>query len=119
MRGASEWVRAPEKGSDTWGHGWKTRGRERGLFGGTVPTGGAHGTERVGERTSGRVDEWGPRDSERRCRAQRRLVLTSRPHRAARGREGSVRAWAGADRWGPLVRGRRARAWELRWAGLG
>jgi hypothetical protein len=32
--------------------------------GGTVPTGGAHGTERAVERTGNRADEQGPRDRE-------------------------------------------------------
>jgi hypothetical protein len=42
-------------------------GEHRQLGGGTVPIGGAHGTERAGERTGSQADEWGPRDSERRC----------------------------------------------------
>jgi hypothetical protein len=70
-------VWAPERGLCAWGRDRETRGRgrvhgrERGRFGGTVLTGGAHGTERAGERTGERTgsqaDERGPRDNERRC----------------------------------------------------
>jgi hypothetical protein len=60
------------KGSGALGHGLEMRGhgrvhgREHGRFGGAVLTGGAHRTEREGERTGSRADKRGPQDSERR-----------------------------------------------------
>jgi hypothetical protein len=44
----------------------RPRRRARAVRGETVPTGGAHGTKRVGERMVSRADERGPWDSERR-----------------------------------------------------
>jgi hypothetical protein len=65
-----------QKRLGAWGRGQKTRGRgrvhgrERGRFGGTVLTGGAHGTERDSERTSGWANERGLRIIERGGRAR-------------------------------------------------
>jgi hypothetical protein len=79
------------KGSGAWGSGRKTRGHgrvhggERGRFG----TGGTHGTER--ERASERASALmsGVHKSAREgMRARMSLGPTSRPHQAARGREG-------------------------------
>jgi hypothetical protein len=55
--------------------------------GGTVPTGGAHETERAGERMGSRVDERARVTKRDGSRARRKLVLTSRPHWVERGRE--------------------------------
>jgi hypothetical protein len=55
---------------------------------GTIMTVRAHRTERAGERTGNRADEWSPRAEREGLRAWRKLAPTSRPHRAARGREG-------------------------------
>jgi hypothetical protein len=63
---------------------------ERGRFGGgggTVPIGGAHETERAGERMGSRVDERACVTKRDGSRARRKLVLTSRPHWVERGRE--------------------------------
>jgi hypothetical protein len=52
-------------------------------------------------------------------RVQIGSVLIGRPHWATGKREESVRAWAGADRWGlPVMGGGRTRA-RLKWAELG
>jgi hypothetical protein len=59
-----------------------------GGWGGTVPIGGAHGTERAGERTGSRADERGPWDSERRCaRAEETGADRSAPPGSERERE--------------------------------
>jgi hypothetical protein len=83
----------------------RVHGGERGRFGGD-------GSDRRGPRNKERASELaaeltsGARGTTREgTRAWRRLALTSRPLRAARGREGSVRARAGADMRGPPVRG--------------
>jgi hypothetical protein len=100
------------KGSGAWGHGRETRchgrvhGGERMRFGGTVPTGKAHGTERAASEWAVSTDARGLRDRERGGRARGELAPTARSHRAARGREGNVRARASADRRGVAVRGR-------------
>jgi hypothetical protein len=106
-------VRALKKGSGAWGRGremcghGRVHGGEHRRFGGTVPTCGAHITERTSEA----------RGIERECaRARRKLSPTSRPHRAARGREGErerEHARDGADRRGPPIREGRARVGDL------
>jgi hypothetical protein len=83
------------KGSGAWGHGRKSRGHghvhvgDRGQFGGTVPTGGPHGLE--SERASKQASTLTSRahgSAREGKRARMGLSPTSRPHQAARGREG-------------------------------
>jgi hypothetical protein len=63
-------------GSGAWGHGRETRcrgcvhGRERGRFGGTVPTGGAHRIERAASERAVSADARGLRDRDRGRRAR-------------------------------------------------
>jgi hypothetical protein len=93
---------------------------------GTGPTDRTHGSARAGERTGGRADEWGMRDRERaRACVWREVAPTGRPHRSARGIEGSESGrgtmLTGGDRLSG--RGRRvgegAREARPRWACLG
>jgi hypothetical protein len=97
------------RGRETHGRGC-VHGRERGQFGGTVPTGGAHGTEKEGERMGSRADEWGPRDSEIRhaCEGNRRRQVS--PTRQREGERERERTQGGVDRLGPPVREGRARS---------
>jgi hypothetical protein len=120
---ASECVRAPEKARARGGMVGKhtvvgaTTAESAGGSGGrgAVPTGGAHGTERVGERTGTRADERGPRDRERRLACVEKTGADkSVPSRNKRERQ---RAWDGADRRGPPVREGQARVRDLGRAG--
>jgi hypothetical protein len=88
------------KGVRGRGRGRRTSGRGRVHCGG------------LWARGYGRADRWGRRDRERRSGRARETTPTGRPHRAARERErgGSGRARVGADRRGPPVRHRGARA---------
>jgi hypothetical protein len=90
-----------------WAH---PRRSASGSQGGTVPIGGAHGTERAASERAVNADARGPQNKERRARVRGELAPTARSHQAASGREGSVRARVGADRRGPHVRGRQAHA---------
>jgi hypothetical protein len=61
--------------------------------GGTVPTSGAHGTERAGERTGSRADEQGPRNRER------RLACVEKNGAGKSAPPGSVRERESAQGW--------------------
>jgi hypothetical protein len=62
--------------------------------GGTVPTGGAHGTEIAVSEWVVSADAWGLRNRERGRRTQRELAQTARSHWAVR--ERGARAQAGS-----------------------
>jgi hypothetical protein len=105
---------------------WLCAGGSGGGGEGTGPTDRTHGSARAGERTGGRADEWGMRDRERaRACVWREVAPTGRPHRSARGIEGSESGrgtmLTGGDRLSG--RGRRvgegAREARPRWACLG
>jgi hypothetical protein len=93
-----------------------TRGSCSGGSDGNGPTDGTHRSARVGERTGGRADERGLRDSERGS------ALTSQPHWAARGRGGRVSGRERAPTGGGRLSGRagaRAGSAGLIWAEIG
>jgi hypothetical protein len=87
-------VRAPEKTRARGGVAEKrsvvgaSTVESAGGSGGTALTGGAHGTERAGERTGSRADERGPWDRERRLACTEKTSADkSAPPRSERERE--------------------------------
>jgi hypothetical protein len=97
-----------------------TRGSCAGGSEGKGPTDGTQWSARASEQTSDRADEWGPRDSKRRCACEEIGANKSAPLGSERERGKSERAREGADRRGPPImvgwcEGTGARGW----AGLG
>jgi hypothetical protein len=110
VEGANERREVGSKGARAHGRGRRTCGR-----------GHVHGEEIVGERLR-TADRWGRRDREResgRTRGKQHRQVGPTVQREREG--GSERAQACADRRGPPVRhrGARARARAAGWAGLG
>jgi hypothetical protein len=77
-----------------------TRGSCTGGSEGKGPTDGTHGSMRAGERTSGRADERGPRDSGRRCARVEEIGADKAAPLGSDRERGRERAREGADRRG-------------------
>jgi hypothetical protein len=115
----------PRKSSGAWGHCREMRGRGRvhggecRWFGGMVPTGGAHGTERAASEWAVSADARSSRDRERGGRARGELAPAAWSHRPERVRVGTRRRGLAPTSEARLSRrGGRARGRADSWADL-